>query len=289
MSEIVYLNYTAEELGELYDNRKLVPEYPYITADWEARSESYRNSAHEAVLDIPFGPSEVEKLDLFLPDVENPPLHVFIHGGYWQWNYKEPYSFLSKSFNEAGIACAIMNYALCPDVSMLELIRQVRASIAFLWREAASYGYDAERMQVSGNSAGGHLTAMMAATDWPAFEKGLPAQLIKSVIAISGLYDLEPFRHFFIGDPLKLSPSDVAWMSPIHLTCQPSVQTILTYGGDESSEFKRQAETLGAIWQQQEVDLEVLEIPDKNHFTILAELAEPEGALFTLATKLLLS
>ena len=116
-----------------------------------------------------------------------------MHGGYWRSLDKQHFSFVARGLQPAGVLVAVINYALIPTVDMDELVRQVRASVAWLHRNVAALGGDPDNITVSGHSAGGHLTAMLLSTDWPAFA-GLPADLVKAGCGISGLYDLEPIR-----------------------------------------------------------------------------------------------
>ena len=117
-----------------------------------------------------YGPRPGETLDIFLPEGRGPwPVHVFVHGGYWRSLDKEHFSFVARGLQPAGVLVAVVNYALIPTVDMDELVRQVRASVAWLHRNVAALGGDPDNITVSGHSAGGHLTAMLLSTDWPAF------------------------------------------------------------------------------------------------------------------------
>ncbi len=283
----VYRGYTAEALDREYNNRLKVPDYQKYYDAWEGGSQSFRESARRAHLDVEFGPGEFENLDLFLPDAKDAPLHIYIHGGYWQWMYKETFSFLGKSFVDAGAAFAVLNYALCPSVTMDELIQQVRAACAFLYKEASNFGYSRERLHVSGHSAGGHLTAMILATDWPAFGPGLPKDLVKSGISISGVFDIEPLLYTDIGDALQLDKDGAKGVSPLYLKPATKAPLVLAVGGDEGDEFHRQSQIMADAWVPYDIPIEMMDLPGKNHFSILNTLADPEGDLFKKAMDLL--
>jgi arylformamidase len=264
-----------------------VPDYQDYYDVWEAGSQSFRESARKAQLDVQFGPGEFENLDLFLPDAADAPLHIYIHGGYWQWMYKDSFSFLGKSFVEAGAAFAALNYALCPSVTMDELIQQIRSACAFLYKEASQYGYSPDKLHVSGHSAGGHLTAMVLATDWSVIDQGLPKDLIKSGISISGVFDIEPLLFTDIGDALHLDAEGAKRVSPLYIPPATMAPLVLSVGGDEGDEFHRQCQIMADAWAPHGVPIEVMDLPGRNHFSILNALADPEGDLFRKAMELI--
>ncbi|MDH3738559.1 MAG: alpha/beta hydrolase, partial [Alphaproteobacteria bacterium] len=234
-----------------------------------------------------YGPRDAQQIDLFLPDTKDPPLHIFIHGGYWQWNDRKPYAFVAEQLVPAGAAVATVGYPLCPSIGFQELCDSVRAAIAHLWHHASDFGYDRERIHVSGHSAGGHLTALVAATDWLAFDNGLPVDLIKSAIPISGVFDLEPIRHTPIGDPLDLDAETARALSPLFLPAPGKGPMTITVGGEESAEFHRQAEAYCDHLRKQGVRADVLDIDGKHHFSVVAELAVADSPLLARALELM--
>ncbi len=290
MAEPLYQGYDAEALYAQYNNRGMVPDFADYAADFAQRSEAVRASDTKMVLDVAYGEREAQQIDLFLPsaaDAKGPPLHIFIHGGYWQWNDRKPYAFVAEQLVPAGAAVATVGYPLCPTIGFAELCDSVRTAVAHLWRNADDYGYNRDRIHVSGHSAGGHLTALMAATDWPAFGDDLPADLIKSAIPISGVFDLEPIRHTPIGDPLGLMEATAHALSPLFLPAPGKGPMTITVGGEESDEFHRQADTYRDHLRGEGVNADVLDIPGKHHFSVVAELAVPESPLLTRALDLM--
>ena len=289
MAETVYRNYDSDALYAQYNNRAQVTEDALnaIKDDQNARSADYRATATRKHLDLAYGPHPREKLDLFLAPADGAPLFAFIHGGYWQWNDKEGFEFLAKELNAAGAAFANIEYALCPAVTLAEIGDQCRRAIAFLWRAAAKYGYDRQRIVVSGHSAGGHLTAMMQATDWPAFDDGLPIDVVAAGLPISGVYDVEPIRLTPLNDAVRLKPEDVAGQSPMFMAPTSKGPSIIAFGGDEYDEFDRQAGDLAAAWAKHGMETSTLKLPGRDHFTALSALAETDHALFAAALKLL--
>jgi arylformamidase len=135
----------------------------------------------------------------------------------------------------------VTNYALCPAVTIDEVVRQTRAAVAWAYRNARSFGGDPERLHVAGHSAGGHLVAMVLATDWPG-DYGLPADIIKGATAISGLFDLAPFPYTFLQPKVQLTWDQVRRNSPILHLPATAPPLLVAYGEDETAEFKRQSE-----------------------------------------------
>jgi arylformamidase len=273
----IFLGYDRAGLDREYDNRKKVAG----AAAWLARfAETSAATRAELLsrLDVAFGAHPGERLDIFLAERATPaPIHVFIHGGYWQWLDKKDFSFVARAFVPAGVTTVVINYALMPTVSMAELVRQCRASIAWVHHHAGSFGGDASRITISGHSAGGHLVAMLLSTDWTAL--GLPADAVKAGGGISGLYDLEPIRLCYLNDVLGLTQEDTHAHSPIHLSPKHPMPLLLPLGGVEGPEYHRQSEAMAAAWRRYGGRCDVLDLPGHDHFSIVWELNDRDSRL----------
>jgi arylformamidase len=267
---------TQDEIDRQYNPMLAVQEAPRLTAAWTQRSEAACGRL-EGRLGVPFGPTREEYLDIF-PAGAGSPIHLFIHGGYWRRFTARDFSFVAEPLVATGTTAIIVNYALCPRVSMSEIVRQVRAAIAWTWRNAASFGGDPDRLTVSGHSAGGHLTAMALTTDWPG-DYDLPADLIKAALPISGLFDLSPFPYSWLQPTIQLSWREVRDLSPLRLTPTSPAPITIAVGGAESDEFRRQSRSLQARWASEGRTVRYLELPDANHFTVLDELVEQQHGL----------
>jgi len=259
-------------LESQYNARAAVPEHVAIQADWQHRSERIRAS-RDCRLDLAYGDGERQKLDFFTANAGNAPLHVFLHGGYWQRGDRRANHFVAEGLCAHGVNVALPGYDLCPSVNLDDIVAQVRAALAWLWRNTEELGFDAARIQVCGHSAGGHLAAMLMATHWPDQGADLPAELIHSGLAISGLYELEPLRHTSLNGALAMDAQTAARNSPALLTGTGGAPLTAAVGGLESSEFHRQAETLAERWRNRRGAVDVLDVPATNHFTIVEELA----------------
>lgn len=264
---------TQDEIDAQYNPSAAVPEAPAIVEGWVARSAAAR-AAPGVRLGAKFGPTREEYLDIF-PAGAGAPVHVFIHGGYWRRFSAREHSFVAPALNRAGIAVVVVNYALCPVVTLDEIVRQIRAAIAWTHGHAASFGGDSGKLSISGHSAGGHLTAMALSTDWPG-RYDLPAASVKGGVAISGLFDLAPFPFSYLQPALQLDWAQVQRNSPIRHVPAHRPKLVVAVGGDESDEFRRQSKDYADVWPGSRY----LEAPGKNHFTVIEELERPDSALF---------
>ena len=195
------------DLQAEYDNGAKVPSYPSYAERWVREAAAFRDSHRHAELAVAYGPTEREAQDLFWPDAaRDGPVAVFIHGGYWQRMHRSAFSHLAQGLLAHGVAVAMPSYALCPSVTLAELVEQVREAVAFLYRRLGG------RFLATGHSAGGHLTAMLMATDWAA--RGAPRDLVPAGMAISGLFDLEPITHTTVNAALGLDVAEARRLSP---------------------------------------------------------------------------
>ena len=257
------------DLDVEYDNRARVADSAGIIAGWARDAAAFRDAWPKAELGVPYGAGEREKLDLFLPDADEAPLAVFIHGGYWQALARSSASHCARGLVMAGVAVAVPSYDLCPHVPLARIVEQMREAVAMLHRRTG------RPMLAIGHSAGGHLAAMLMATDWAA--RGLPARLVPAAIPISGVFELEPLRPTRIGQGLRLSEAEARALSPRNLPSSGGALHCVV-GGAESGEFLRQTRDFAAAWGG---SWEAL--PGTNHFTVLEPLADPASALVAQA------
>ena len=270
-----------------YNARAAIPDHPQIFARW-AEQGTLTRRRRAGLIDMPYGDDPGERLDFFPAMQRSSPLLVFIHGGYWRSLDKFDFSWIAPPFLDAGVSVAFLNYGLAPRVRVDEIVRQQLKAIAWLYARAEELGFDPRRIVVGGHSAGGHLTAMMMAALWPAFDPALPPDLVKGGVAISGIYDLEPLVPLpFVNEDLRLDVDAARRVSPVHLPAATTAPLVTAVGALESGEFKRQTRLIRAAWPRNaRADVEVA---DANHLTVCDVLADPESALFRAALDLVVS
>jgi len=280
------MKHTTEFYEREYNARASIPEHPQIFARWAEQAAATRR-LRACLIDLPYGDTSGEKLDLFLTRGDSAPLFVYIHGGYWRSLDKSDFSWIAPSFVSEGVAVALLNYGLAPRTSLEDIVRQVLRALAWLHRRADRYGFDPARIYVGGHSAGAHLTAMAMAALWPVLAPDLPQDLVKGGLAVSGLYDLDPLQHApFINGDLRLTSDRAARLSPALMPAATTAPLYTAVGALESSEFRRQNRLIAQRWPRNFV--RDIPLQGCNHLTVCDELAQPGSALLEAALELVL-
>jgi arylformamidase len=252
-----------------YNNRARVSENPALMAGWAKDAAAYRE--RYAPQSIAYGPGARNTIDLF-PGNDNGPIVVFIHGGYWQALDGSSFSHCAHGLNTHGIAVAVPSYDLCPHVTVDTIIQQMLAAT----RELARLG---RPLVMSGHSAGGHLAACLLATDWPALDPALPKHLVIAAYTISGLFDLVPLVETSINKALRLDRATARAASPLFWKPPEGGSLDAVVGGDESPEYFRQSRTIVDLWGKAGIATRFGTVPDANHFTAIAPLADPASTM----------
>ena len=255
-----------------YNNRARVPEHPQIFARWEREGAAYRAAASGTELGLSFGPSPRQKLDIF-PAGDGAPLALFIHGGWWRSLDPALFSQSAAGPNKHGVTVAVAGYDFCPQVSIAQIVEQMRAACLFLWRKRK------QRIFVYGHSAGGHLAACLVATDWKTLAPDAPADLVPAGYAISGVFDLAPLAQISVNADLKLDAKSAHDLSPLYWPVPAGRVFDAVVGGLESSEFLRQSHAIVDAWRQGTALTRYEEIANANHFTVVDPLADPNSAM----------
>lgn len=252
-----------------YDNRGRVPEHPAIIEGWYRDAAAFRTD-HQGTLDIAYGAHPRERLDLFTASAAAPgAAMLFIHGGYWQALDKAGFSHCAAGVLAHGHPVAVAGYPLCPEVDVGRIIDALKAAVV------ATAERTGRRVVVAGHSAGGHLAAAMLAAPWPENRR----DLVPAALAISGLFDLEPLLRTSVNDAVGLDVASARAASPV-LWPPPRGRRIDAWlGALESTEYHRQSLDLVRTWGEGGVDTEYEVLPDANHFTAIAPLAQPESRL----------
>ncbi len=272
--------YTADELELQYNLRLARPDYETdIVPRWIRQSAALRERVN-CGLDLAYGQGARERLDFFPAPVKNAPTIVYFHGGYWQRGDKSVYSFLAEPFLKSGVSVALVNYDLCPAGSISGIVSQARQSLSWIWRTLEEIGASRDRLYVMGHSAGGHITALLMATHWPTFGAGLPHDMIKGGVPISGLFELEPLRSTSINDAVRMTAEEARMQSPmLHVPATDAPQ-IVVCGGRETEEFHRQADEYVQAFSTSKRSFDRYVVPDADHFDELDALRDEKSIFF---------
>lgn len=277
----VYRRFSQAELDREYSPSSRVDRIePFLQryADLSQAARWRATGQAACYADLAYAAAEGCKLDLFLPyGTAHNTLQVYIHGGYWQMLDKQDGAFAASMFQRHGSHFVALGYPLAPRARLAQIVEHVRQALAWLYRHAGEYGYAPERIFISGSSAGAHLAAMALLTDWQA--QGLPRDLVKGACLASGIYDLEPIRLSYVDQPLQLTPSDVAQLSPIRHLLRNHCPLILACGRNETGEFLRQGEEYRDYLRHngEQVAWHVFE--GRNHFDVILDLCDDATTL----------
>jgi arylformamidase len=281
---LVFLDYTQAELDAAYDQAAYQPNIQQLRDRWVSNSERAR-----ARLGMPerraYGASAIEQLDIFRTPAAAPaPVFVFIHGGAWRAGLAANYAAPAEMFVGAGVHYVVPDFVLVQDASgsLFPMAEQVCRAIAWVYRNAASFGGDPERVYVGGHSSGAHLAAVALTTDWPrAFDGAfdLPADLIKGGLCSSGMYDLAPVRLSHRSSYVKFTDEMVAALSPQRHIARLHAPLIVACGTYETPEFQRQARDFAAAVRAAGKPVELIVGDNYSHLDLPETLCNPYGLL----------
>lgn len=257
-------------IDRAYDNSAYVPDAASFTARWVSAARRFREESAAARVDVAYGLDPRERYDLFHPSSAPAGLVVFIHGGYWMAFDKSFWSHLAAGPLAHGWAVMVPSYPLCPQVRVGAIVASIGAAITHAAAAVAG------PIIISGHSAGGHLAARMGCRDAP-----LPAEVaarVERVVPISGLHDLRPLLATRMNETLRLDAQEARRESPV--LCDPADVDLVAWVGDgERPQLRRQTRLLALIWDGLARSVRHVEAPDRHHFDVVEDLADPHSAL----------
>lgn len=260
-----------EELDVAYNVRRKAGE------DLFARHIArYRAESERAVDGLPGRPGIVydeasgERLDVWGTGDGLRPVFVFLHGGYWMALSRDVSSFMARGLHEQGVATVVPDYTLAPKASLEEIVRQVRASIAWVYRHGREHGLDPERIVVGGSSAGGHLTGMTMVGGWQE-PLGLPEDVVKAAMPISGLFDIRPITRVYVNEAVRLDLERAAALSPALLPAAYRCPAVFVAAANDGAGFLEQSRLFQPEWGAGELMI----VPGRDHFDVVLDLADP--------------
>jgi arylformamidase len=255
-----------QTLDDSYDNHKAIPESAAMFNDWIERSKAFR-AAHSQYLDIPYGPLERETIDYFSAG-PNTPLVIFIHGGFWQQYSKNDFAFLAESYLKEGVSVAMVDYPLAPQANVDQIVSSSANAVQFIGQNISEWGGYPKNMILSGWSAGGHLCVT-----------SMNKMKVKAVVPISGIFELEPLIGSFLNKNLQMDLATAKRNSPMLNLPMGKTPIYLFVGGSELSEMRRQSYDFSDKLKASKYPVELVDIPGKNHFTMLEQFECPGGVI----------
>ncbi|MEO5682796.1 MAG: alpha/beta hydrolase fold domain-containing protein [Chitinophagaceae bacterium] len=280
---LVYKGYDQAALDKQYNNRLHVPDYATYLERWEMLSRQTEKE-FPVVKDIPYAALPREQLDIYPSLLPSSKTLIFIHGGYWHKFDKSSFQFIGNAFRNYHITTVLINYPLAPVVSIDQISASCRRAISWLHQNISAYNGDPGQLYMAGHSAGGHLCAMLLATDWSHFN--LKRDTIKGACVISGLFNLIPIRLSDINQVLKLDTETALRNSPVHLLPINQCPLSIVVGSNETNEFLDQSNELYTCWKES-ISAEIIQTEGLNHYSIVETILDPQSCLHQAMRRLM--
>ncbi|HEX2548006.1 MAG TPA: alpha/beta hydrolase [Ramlibacter sp.] len=273
----VWLDLDQAELDAAYDQRVYAPHADLVVKRYGVNSEAAR-ARLGAPRRLAYGPTPIEVLDIYRTSAARAPVHISLHGGAWRAGLAKDHAYPAEVFVNAGahyIAPDFIN-VLEAGGSLMPMAQQVRRAVAWVYRNAASFGGDPDRIYLSGHSSGAHLAGVVLTTDW-AREFNLPPDIVKGGVLVSGMYDLKPVRMSARSSYVKFTDEmEEALSSQRHLQ-HLRAPVVVAYGTLETPEFQRQSRDFAAAVRAAGKPVQLLVGESYNHFEMPETLANPYG------------
>jgi arylformamidase len=276
MSEVGYKGFPQDELEYQYNPRVSVPEFPELSKVRAAQARKVRESA-KSWLDVAYGKSPREKMDIYAADRPGGPVFVYLHGGYWRGGSKEDNCSFAPTFTARGATVVLVEYDLCPQVTVSDIVGETRSAIAWVYRNIARYGGDPGKIYLAGSSAGGHLTAMALAHDWE--KQDLPRDIIKGALAMSGVYDLDMVMRIGVQEEVRLTPEMAQENNPFLHPPLARCPILVAVGGAEPKGWQQMSEDYFNYCKARGLSIEYLVVAGANHYTVPEGLADEKSPL----------
>jgi arylformamidase len=275
----VFLNYTQKELDDAYDQAPWAPNRVGVINRYKTDSDSVRAKL-KFDADVKYGPGEGERLDIFRTSRPKAPIQLFIHGGAWRGQSKEVSAFPAETFVNAGAHYIPVDFFSIPKATLPEMVEQVRRSIVWTYKNAASFGGDPNRIFISGHSSGAHIGGLMVTTDWTKY--GLPKNPIKGALLVSGMYDMDPVMLSARSSYVKITKAEQRDLSAVNFIANINCPVVLATGTNETPEFQRQSRDFHALLAKAKKQSAYISVPNMNHFELILQL-ETHGTPLTQA------
>ena len=286
---LVWRDMDQQALDRAYDQAVYAPNRDQVLGRIAAASERTRKTLG-APQRIAYGPSADERLDIY-PVVaaahsraangrgKGAPVNIFVHGGAWLRGSAAEYALTAEALVGAGAHAVIIDFVNVGETAgdLTPVYRQVSRAVAWVWRNAESFGGDPDRLFVSAHSSGAHLAACALTTGWR--EEGLPSGFCQGALLVGGMYDLAPVRRSSRSTYVAFTDAVEQSLSPIHHVDGLATPLILAHGSAESPEFERQTSDFLAVVTAAGKPAELVVGEGYNHFDLFETLANPYGLL----------
>jgi arylformamidase len=283
---LVYQSHNQASLDNQYNNRLHVPNFQDYLDRWELWSRETERSL-PVTKDMAYGNLPGERLDVYPSPHRHSKTLVFIHGGWWHLLDKALFHFLAAGFRPYGITTVLLTYPKAPQYSIDGIVGSCRKAVPWLYRHIADFNGDPEQLYVAGHSAGGHLTAMLAATDWKQGHSDVPEGVLKGACFVSGLFNLVPIQLSYLNTVLQMDTEMAVRNSPALLEALDTCPMLVAVGEAETTAFRDQSNEFFSAWKDKHHAIQFLPLPGLNHFSILEAIRDPDASLHQAICRLM--
>ncbi len=283
----VFMDYDQAALDAAYNQAVYAPHAGNVRKRFIIESDAVRQRIGEP-LRVAYGPTDIEKVDIYKTRKTNAPIFIFIHGGAWHRGTAKGNAFAAELFVKAGVHFIAPDFTGVKEASdsLRTMVDQVRRSVAWVYKNAASFGGDAQRIYLCGHSSGAHLAGCVLTTDWPA-QYDVPMNIIKAGLCCSGMYELVPVSLSARRDYVKFDDAMIAQLSAIRHIDKIAAPLTLAYGTLETPEFQRQTPAFYEAVKKAGKPVKLIIGPEYNHHEIKETLANPYGLLGRAALEMM--
>lgn len=283
----VWLDMDQKELDDAYDQSVYAPNQKLVAHRRAVASQAALARLGEP-LRIPYGPTDIEKLDIYRTRKANAPVAVYVHGGAWRNGRARDFAFPAEVFVNAGAHFVVVDFVQVTETGgdLLPMVRQVRSAVAWVYKNAPSFGGDSDRLYVAGHSSGAHFSGCVLVTDWEK-EFGLPADIVKGGLLVSGMYDLKAVRLSKRSEYVNFTDEVEQALSAQRHIDKLNAPIIVAYGTEETPEFQRQSREFAAAVKAAGKPVELIAGEGFNHFEMQETLGNPYGIAGRAALKLM--
>ena len=192
---------------------------------------------------------------------------------------KSMFQFIADGFHAYGVTTVLLTYPLAPEARINQIVLSCRKAMQWLNNNVAAFNGDPHQIYVAGHSAGGHLAAMMMANSPDLSHPDNPGYVVKGICTVSGLFNLVPIYLSYLNKVLKMDIETAEYYSPVMLEPLSACPIIVAVGEAETAEFNDQSKAFYTCWKTKGSDMQLLQLPGKNHFSIVETIVDPKSPL----------
>jgi len=288
---IVYRGMTAKQVAEAYDDTISIPNLAILLQENRERAKICKDKLNP-INDVAYGSEPIQKLDIYAPNQEkNIPVLLDIHGGGWIYGSKNPRSIPAEAIMSQRVIWVTIDYGLFPKYRMEEIISHIRSAVAWIYKNINQYGGNPNQLYISGQSSGAHLAATTLMEGWHN-DFDVPEGVIKGLIALSGVYDLEGLVYASkneIQEMLRLTLEEARCVSPFYHLPKKVIPVIIAYGDKEPLAYVREAEDYTKALEAVGCNVTLIKVRNANHFDMINAFSNHDESLFKTTMKMILN